>query len=176
MADILKIYKDDEVVASGERGEDGKANVTIEGLDADTEYEAGTYQVAFSNDNGESDKTDVPGFKTNPIKVTGVSLDKESLTLNVGDTETIQPTVAPSTATNKGVTYASSNRDVATVNEDGTITAIADGTANIEVTTEDGNKKATCAVTVETEEEPAPEEPDNVEVEANENDADVSAE
>nr|CDL65132.1 hypothetical protein [Staphylococcus xylosus] len=176
MADILKIYKDDEVVASAERGEDGKANVTIEGLDADTEYEAGTYQAAFSNDNGESDKTDVPGFKTNPIKVTGVSLDKESLTLNVGDTETIQPTVAPSTATNKGVAYASSNRDVATVNEDGTITAIADGTANIEVTTEDGNKKATCAVTVETEEEPAPDKPDNVEVEANENDADVSAE
>ena len=174
MADILKIYKDDEVVASAERGEDGKANVTIEGLDADTEYETGTYQAAFSNDNGESDKTDIPAFKTNPIKVTGVSLDKERLTLNVGGTETIQPTVAPSTATNKGVAYASSNRDVATVDEDGTITAVSNGTANIEVTTNDGNKKATCAVTVETEEEPAPEETDNVE--ANENDTDVSPE
>lgn len=176
MADILKIYKDDEVVASAERGEDGKANVAIEGLDADTEYEAGTYQAAFSNDNGESDKTEVPGFKTNPIKVTGVSLDKESLTLNVGDTETIQPTVAPSTATDKGIVYASSNKDIVTVDEEGTITAVTDGTADIKVTTENGNKKATCEVTVKAEEEPAPKEPDNVEVEANENDADISAE
>lgn len=176
MADNLKVYKDDEVVASAERGEDGKATVTIEDLDANTEYETGDYKVAWENENGESDKTDVPGFKTNPVKVTGVSLDKESITLNVGDTGSIEATVAPSTATDKGVTYASSNRDVATVDEDGTITAVADGTANIEVTTNDGNKKATCAVTVETEEEPTPEEPDNVEVEANENDADVSAE
>ncbi len=174
MSDILKIYKDDEVVASAERGEDGKATATIEGLDADTEYPEGTYQAAFSNENGESDKKDVPGFKTNPIKVTGVSLDKENLTLNIGDTETIQPTVAPSTATNKGVAYASSNREVATVDENGTITAIADGTANIEVTTEDGNKKATCKVTVE-EQEQNPETPQNIEVEASENDADVSA-
>lgn len=175
MADILKIYKNDEVVASAERGEDSKANVTIEGLDADTEYEVGTYQATFSNDNGESDKTDVPGFKTNPIKVTGVSLDKESLTLNVGDTENIQPTVAPSTATNKGVAYASSNKAVATVDENGKVTAVAAGTADIEATTNDGNKKATCKVIVE-EQEQNPETPQNVEVEANENDADVSAE
>ncbi|MDW5471972.1 Ig-like domain-containing protein [Staphylococcus equorum] len=152
MTDILNIYKDDEVVASAERSEDGSATVILDGLDADTEYEVGTYQAAFTNDNGESDKTDIPGFKTNPIKVTGVSLDKESLTLNIGDTEAIQPKVAPSTATNKGVIYASSNRDVVTVNEAGTITAIADGTANIEVTTEDGNKTATCEITVEAEE------------------------
>lgn len=175
MADILKIYKDDEVIASAERGEDGKANVTIEGLDADTEYSKGTYQAAFSNENGESGKTDVPRFKTNPIKVTSVSLDKENLTLNIGDTETIQPTVAPSTATNKGVAYASSNKDIATVDKDGKVTAVAAGTADIEVTTNDGNKKATCKVTVE-EQEQNPETPQNVEVEANENDADVSAE
>ncbi|MDW8544423.1 Ig-like domain-containing protein [Staphylococcus sp. KG4-3] len=176
MADKLKVYKDDEVIASAERGEDGKANATIEGLDANTEYETGDYKVAWENENGESDKTDVPGFKTNPIKVTGVSLDKEELTLDVGDTATIEATVAPSTASDKSVSYASSNKDVATVDEDGKITAVDEGTATIEVTTNDGEKTAECEITVEAEEEPAPEEPDNVEVEANENDADVSAE
>lgn len=150
---ILKVYKDDEVIASAERGENGKANATIGGLDADTEYSEGTYQIAFSNDNGESDKKDVPGFRTNPIKVTGVSLDKESLTLKVGDAETVKATVSPSTASDKSVSYASSNKDVVVVDEDGEITSVSDGTADIEVTTNDGNKKDTCEVTVEIEEE-----------------------
>jgi uncharacterized protein YjdB len=176
MADVLTVYKDDEIVGQAERSDDGKATVTIEGLDANTEYPEGTYQVDFSNENGKSDKTDVPGFKTNPIKVTGVSLDQESITLNVGDTGSIKATVAPSTATDKGVAYASSNRDVATVDEDGIITAVSDGTASIEVTTNDGNKKATCEVTVEAEEEPTPDEPDNVEVDPDEESADVNAE
>ncbi|MFQ3889885.1 Ig-like domain-containing protein [Staphylococcus shinii] len=176
MADNLKVYKGNEVVASAERGEDGKATVTIDGLDADTEYSTGDYKVAWENENGESGKTDVPGFKTNPIKVTGVSLDQESITLNVGDTGSIEATVAPSTATDKGVAYASSNRDVATVDEDGTITAVDEGTATIEVTTNDGDKTAECEVTVEAEEEPTPDEPDNVEVDPDEESADVNAE
>ncbi|UBV35727.1 Ig domain-containing protein [Staphylococcus xylosus] len=174
MADKLKVYKDDEVIASAERGEDGKANATIEGLDANTEYETGDYKVAWENENGESDKTDVPGFKTNPIKVTGVSLDKESLTLNVGETETVKATIAPSTASDKSVAFTSSDDTIAKVDrETGEVTGVAPGTADIVATTIDGNKTATTTVTVT---ENTPDEPDNVEVDANENDADVSAE
>lgn len=64
MADILKVYQGEDVVGQVERGEDGTASVTIDGLDAGTEYAEGTYQVAFSNDAGESAKVDVPTFTT----------------------------------------------------------------------------------------------------------------
>ena len=80
-------------------------------------------------------------------KVTGVSLSNDSLTLDVGDTETLTPTITPDNATNKNVTWSSDNESVASVN-DGVVTAVAPGTANITVTTEDGQYKAVCAVTV----------------------------
>jgi uncharacterized protein YjdB len=80
--------------------------------------------------------------------VTGVSLNKDTLTLYVGGTETLTATVAPSDATNKKVTWASSDENVATVNDAGVVTAVAEGTATISVTTVDGNKTATCNVTV----------------------------
>ena len=81
MADKLNVYKGDELVKSAERQEDGKATVTIDGLDANTDYAEGLYQVAFSNENGESGKVNVPAFKTKPINVTGVTLDKTTLSL-----------------------------------------------------------------------------------------------
>ncbi|MDW3927240.1 fibronectin type III domain-containing protein [Staphylococcus saprophyticus] len=64
MADILKVYQGENVVGTAERAEDGTASVTIDGLEAGTEYAAGTYQVAFSNEAGESAKVDVPSFTT----------------------------------------------------------------------------------------------------------------
>ena len=82
-----------------------------------------------------------------PVPVTSVSLDKTSLGLTEGDTETLTATVEPSDATNKNVTWSTSDASIATVT-DGVVTAVAPGTATITVTTEDGNKAATCAVTV----------------------------
>lgn len=79
--------------------------------------------------------------------VSAVSLDKTSLSLTVGETETLTVTVAPSSATNKNVTWTSSNTSVATVSN-GVVTAKAAGTANIVATTEDGEYRASCAVTV----------------------------
>lgn len=64
MADVLKVYKGQSVVGQAERSEDGTASVTVEGLEAGTEYPAGTYKVAFSNESGESAKVDVPAFTT----------------------------------------------------------------------------------------------------------------
>ena len=81
------------------------------------------------------------------VAVTGVELNKTSTTLTVGGTETLTATVSPDNATDKSVTWASDNTAVATV-ADGVVTAVASGTANITVTTTDGNKQATCAVTV----------------------------
>ena len=80
-------------------------------------------------------------------KVTGVSLDKTSLNLNPGKGGTLTATITPDNATNQNVTWKSSDTKVATV-DNGLVTAVAEGTATITVTTEDGNKTATCTVIV----------------------------
>ena len=81
------------------------------------------------------------------IAVTGVSLNKSSLELQIGGNETLTATVAPSNATDKSITWTSSNPAVATVNN-GTVNALTAGTTTITATTVDGNKTATCTVTV----------------------------
>ena len=83
------------------------------------------------------------------VAVTGVTLAPTSATLTLGETETVTliPTVLPGDATDKSVTWSSSDETVATVT-DGVVTAVAAGTATITVTTTDGAKTATCAVTV----------------------------
>ena len=82
------------------------------------------------------------------VPVTGVSLNTSTLNLVENETGTLTATVEPSNATNKDVTWESSNTSVATVDATGKVTAIGAGTATITVTTEDGSKTATCAVTV----------------------------
>lgn len=81
------------------------------------------------------------------IAVTGVTLNKSTASIGVGDTETLTATVAPANALDKSVTWTSSNTDVATV-DNGVVTAIAAGSATITVTTTDGGCTATCTVTV----------------------------
>lgn len=83
------------------------------------------------------------------IPVTGVTLNKTALTLNIGASETLSATVAPADATNKKVTWKSSDAAVATVDANGKVTAVKAGEATITVTTEDGGKTATCKVTVQ---------------------------
>jgi hypothetical protein len=82
------------------------------------------------------------------VAVTGVTLDKTALELEQGDIEELTATVQPADATNKAVSWSSSNQSVATVH-DGVVTAVAAGTATITVTTQNGGKTATCAVTVQ---------------------------
>ena len=81
-------------------------------------------------------------------KVTGVSLDKTTLELTEGETAQLTATVLPDNATNKAVTWSTSNASIATVDANGLVTAVSAGTATITVTTEDGSKTATCEVTV----------------------------
>ena len=80
--------------------------------------------------------------------VSGVSLNKTTLSLVAGTNETLTATVAPTDATNKEVTWSSSNEAVATVDAAGKVTAVVAGTADITATTKDGGKTATCSVTV----------------------------
>ncbi len=82
------------------------------------------------------------------VKPTGVTLNKSSADVYTDNTITLKPTVAPSDATNKNVTWKSSNKAVATVNSKGVVTGVKEGTATITCTTENGGFVAKCKVTV----------------------------
>ena len=82
------------------------------------------------------------------VAVTGVSVDATA-SVNVGKTTTLTATVSPDNATNKNVTWASSDESIATVDENGVVTGVAAGKATITVTSvADDTKTATCTVTV----------------------------
>ncbi len=83
------------------------------------------------------------------VDVTGVGLAPSSRTLNVADTLQLVATVYPANASDKVVTFASSDTDYVTVDENtGLVTAVAEGSATITVTTHDGSFTDTCAITV----------------------------
>ena len=85
------------------------------------------------------------------VSVESVSLNKTTLELTEGSTETLTATITPNNATNQNVTWKSSNPSVATVDESGKVTAIAPGEATITATAQsDKTKSATCTVTVHT--------------------------
>lgn len=81
------------------------------------------------------------------VAVTGVTI-QETLPLGVDSTFTLVATIAPEDATNKSVTWASDDETVATVDANGVVTGVAEGTANITVTTVDGKFSDVCVVTV----------------------------
>lgn len=80
--------------------------------------------------------------------VTGITLDKSTLTLAPGKTATLAATVSPATAANKNIRWTSSNTGVVTVDATGKVTAAGNGTAVITASTVDGGFTAQCTVTV----------------------------
>lgn len=83
--------------------------------------------------------------KGEPVK--SISLDKSSVELKEGEEVTLKATILPNNATNKSISWSSSDNSVATV-KDGRVYAITAGSAIITATTADGGKTATCSVTV----------------------------
>jgi uncharacterized protein YjdB len=113
------------------------------------EFDGTTYHIVdvATDVNATATKT-VSIAKNSTIAVTGVTLTPTTASLAVGATQQLTASVAPSNATNKTVSYSSSNSAVATVNSAGLVTALTAGTATITVTTQDGAKTDTSAVTV----------------------------
>lgn len=103
--------------------------------------------TATSQQDGTKSGTCSVTVSDSTVHVTGVSLNKNSTSITVGDDEILTATVAPNNATNKSVTWTSSNTSVATVSN-GTVHGVATGNATITVTTTDGGYIATCTVTV----------------------------
>lgn len=82
------------------------------------------------------------------ISVTGISLNKKNMTIINGNTVKLTSTVSPSNATNKAVTWSSSNPKVAIVDQNGNVRGISAGKAKITAKTKDGSKVSICDVTV----------------------------
>jgi hypothetical protein len=82
------------------------------------------------------------------IAVTSISLDASTKTLSPGEEFDLTATITPSNAVNKDVDWSTNDANVATVNADGHVVAVAKGSATITVKTDDGGKAATCAVVV----------------------------
>ena len=128
-----------------------KASVaTVSASGVVTGVSAGTATITVKTADGDKTAVCNVNVVTTPVAVSGVSLNKSSFSLDVGGMENLDATITPSAATNQNVTWSSNNTSVATVSESGVVTAVAPGKATITVKTQDGNKTATCAVTVNT--------------------------
>ena len=121
---------------------DGVATVNRAGLVKG--MDAGTTKVLAMSD-GRMAQCDVT--VVNPV--TNISLNKTSLKLNKGASETLVATVAPDNATDKSLWWTTSNADICTIDANGKVTAVSSGTAEIAVEARSGGAMATCQVTVE---------------------------
>lgn len=128
------------------------SNAKVATVDANgkiTAVSAGTAKITVTTEDGKKTATSTVTVKSKSVSVTGVTLDNTSLSINIGETKTLKATVIPTGATNKKVTWTSSNAKIASVDANGKVTAVAAGTATITVTTEDGKFTATCKVNVQ---------------------------
>jgi len=114
-------------------------------------YKTGIESTAYYTISGTTLINNLKFDRVEPIYVlpTDVRLNKTSLPLKVGSSETLIATVAPPNATNKSVTWTTSSVTVTRVEASGKVTALKEGTATITVTTVEGNN-ARCTVTVTT--------------------------
>ena len=114
-----------------------------------TEEGTSTVTVKAENSAGSTSKDYTLIIKPATVPVTGLELNKNSLTLQEKGSDTLTVTVKPADATNQDVTWQSSNTSIATVSEDGTVTAISAGNATITATAADGSGiSASCTLTV----------------------------
>ena len=127
---------------------DDTSVATVDATGKVTAVSAGTATITVTTVDGGYKDTCQVTVTAALVPVSGVTLNKDSLALGVGDTETLTATVAPANAANQSVTWASSAPSVATVDAAGKVTAVAPGTATITATTVDGGFTAICTVTV----------------------------
>lgn len=141
MARTFRIYNGSDMLKEG-----ASPNV-LSSLEPATIY---NLSISAVEDGIESAKVDVPEFTTKAatVAVTGVTMTPKTAEVVVGATTSLTANVAPANATNKKVTFSSSDDEVATVDTDGTVSGIAAGESTITVTTEDGAKTDTAVITI----------------------------
>lgn len=122
------------------------AVATINASGLVTAVSAGSATITVTTADGN--KTATSAITVSTIPVSSVAVSPTTASLYAGNTQQFTATISPANATNKNVTWSSSNTAIATVNSSGLITAVAAGTATITATTQDGNKTATATITV----------------------------
>lgn len=142
------VYRDGEKVASGLK----EKSYTDTNLTPNTEY---TYEVSAENSAGESELSESVTITTDYSPVESVTVSPKTNNLEVGATRQLTAKVEPSTA-DQTVGWATSNRSIVAVDQNGLIEAIAPGSARIEVTAGGKLDSATVNVTVPPEPEPEP--------------------
>lgn len=125
---------------------DSVATVNASGLV--TAKSAGQATITVTTADGNKTDTSVITVTTPTVAVTGVTIAPKTASVAVGATQQLTPTVAPSNATNKAVTYSSNDDSKATVSASGLVTGVAEGEATITVTTTDGSHTDTSVITV----------------------------
>ncbi len=125
-----------------------KTIATVSSSGKVTAKKAGTVTITAKSNNGKTATCNVKvEAPSTTIDVTSISLNKTQLTLEAYKSQTLEVTVTPSNATNKTITWSSSDTTVATVDDDGLVTGVGIGTATITAKSSN-NKTATCSVTI----------------------------
>lgn len=118
---------------------------TVDAAGAIVGVGAGTATITAKSANGKSASMQVT---VKFVNATGVTVSPNEIPVGIGSVRTLTATVLPVDASNKAVSWNSSTPAIATVDSEGKVTGVAEGTATITATTEDGGFSATCQVTV----------------------------
>lgn len=168
-AHVQNIGWQESVYDGDEAGTDGKSlrveaiKISLENMPGySVQYQAHVQNIGWQNwvSDGQEAGTDGKSLRVEAIRIkivpkedtsihpTSLSLNKTTSDIKVGQTDTLTANILPENATNKTVNWISSNESVAKVDNLGKVTAVSVGTARITATTADGNRTATCDVTV----------------------------
>lgn len=147
---IGTLVADGNVAVTG-KGDIARAEVNVSGVSfetkpTDTKTAIGVSEATISGSGSSGGGGG--GSSSSSTAVTSVTMDKTTASINVGASVTLTATVLPDNATTKTVTWSSSDTEIATVDNNGNVTGIKEGTATVTVTTTDGKKTAVCEVTV----------------------------
>lgn len=126
-----------------------EAIATVDATGLVTGIAAGTATITVTTNDGSHTATSEITVNPDVIKVTGVTLDQSSATIDVAATVQLTASVEPNDASDKSVTWSSSDETIATVDANGLVTGVAAGISTITVTTSDGGFTASAEITVE---------------------------
>lgn len=140
---VVASSTDSSILGQLKAGEKKELSFTV---NEDASLYAFYYEWYYTYNGHECIKVSTDPITT--IDVYAVTLDAESVTMRAGDKKTLSAIVLPSIATDKAVTWSSSDKHIATVDENGLVTAVAVGETDITVKTNNG-LSAVCHITVE---------------------------
>lgn len=146
---IATVHPDDAANKDVSWSSSNMSAATVSDTGTVTAVSPGETVITVATQDGSFSDTCTVTVTPSPNDVTGIALTPTTLSLEKGTTGVLSESVLPSSAVNKSVTWSTSDESVAIV-ANGTVTAVADGSAVITVTTVDGSFNDTCTVTVTT--------------------------